>query len=363
MRTHTSISGIRFILFLSHFLFLSCNNEIDVLAEYKPYMTVYAIFNAQDTVHYVRIAKVFQTEGDALVYAQNTDLSYHQAKVVLTSDSGQIVFSPDTILRDSGAFYRSLVIYRGIGRIKPNGIYTLRVEVIDDQTGETLIAEGTTQIPSAPYITQPDSVELGAGNTQSYPSIAFEKDVVIGFYPYNPLISWGRHPGTAFEFRVYLDYSIKEPGGTLTPQPTLVFKPRGMFTGKEAVCNSPLCYRLGANAYIEFLKSRLTDPTVPYVYDDSPKSKAARIEITAMDAQLYKFLLASTPAFEDFTEVKPQYTNITLTRIKQDGTQEQYEGIGIVGSYNTSLRYIRLSTCTQYKAGLNDIPVPPQNCQ
>lgn len=363
MQSRKSWFTLPLFFILSVFLLLSCNNEIDVLAEYKPYMTVYAIFNAQDTVHYVRIAKVFQTEGDALVYAQNTDLSYHQAKVVLTSDSGQIVFLPDTILRDSGDFYRSLVVYRGTGRVKPNGIYTLRVEVLDDQTGETLIAEGTTQIPSAPYISQPDSVELGSGNTQAYPSLNFEKDIVIGFYPYNPLVSWGRHSGSAFELRIYLDYAIKQPDGTLIPQPTLVFKPRGMFTGKEAICNAPLCYRLGANAYIEFLKSRLSDSTVTYVYDDSPKSKAARIEITAMDAQLYKFLLASIPAFEDFTEVKPQYTNVTLTRIKHDGSQEQYDGIGIVGSYNTGYRYIRLGACTQYKAGLNEIPVPPDNCQ
>lgn len=363
MKFLVSLQNMRGPVLLVLLCFLvGCRNEVDILAKYKPYMTVYAIFNAQDTVHQVRIAKVFQTEGDALVYAQSADLNYHNAKVVLEGDSGRIVFYPDTISRDSGLFPPSLVIYRGVGRLKPKGIYTLRVEVIDDQTGETVIAEGTTQVPSSPYINQPDSVESGSGNTQSYPTLAFEKDVVIGFYPYNPLIGGGRHEGSAYELRIYFDYALKEPDGTLVPQPTLVFKPRGMFTGKEAICNSPLCYRLGANAFIEFLKSQL-DSTKAYVYDDSPKSRAVRIEVTAINEPLYKFLLASVPAFEDFTEVRPSYTNVTLTRIRHDGTQEQYAGIGIVGAYNTGSRYVRLSACTQYKAGLNAISVPPQNCK
>ena len=92
-------------------------------------------------------------------------------------------------------------------------------------------------------------------------------------------------------------------------------------------------------------------------------SQALRLEITSLDEHIYKYLIVSSPAFNDFLEVRPKYTNIKLTRINNQGKTETEEGIGIFGSINTFTRFVRMSACSQYLAGLNDISSPPVNCQ
>ncbi len=352
---------VAFVLLASVFL-KSCSNELDILAPYKSYLTVFAILNPQDSVHYIRIAKVFQTDGNALEYASKNDLSVKNANVYLSDGQNKIVFVPDTITKSSGEFYSEYVVYKSTAQLEAGKTYTLFVGARDEENGDSLVVTGKTTIPSAPYIITPDSIEAGSGNTQAYPTLAFEKDINIEFYAYDFRLPQ-KSEAAAYELRIYFDYSVFNPtDSTITPQKTLRFGPTSLFTGKETRCNAPLCYRLGAKTFVQYLKSQLNDPNKVYVYDDGQRSQALKVELTSVDEYLYKYLVVSDPAFNDFLEVRPRYTNLTLKRYTGEGNEEE-EGIGIFGSINTAFRYVRMSVCSQYLVGLNQIVSPPPNCE
>ena len=344
-------------------LFYSCSNELDILAPYKSYVVVYSVLDARDSVHYVRISRVFQTKGSSLEYAKNTDLSVN-AKVFLVAGNDTILrFYPDTITKKPGTFYEKYVAYKAVGNIKAGTKYKLVITTRDTENGDSLIVSAETTVPSAPYIVTPDSVEYGAGNNMVYPILPFEKDYTIEFYPYDTRIQNNRKPGSAYELRIYMDYKIMEPlDSSIISYGTLRYGPI-LFTGKESLCNAPLCFRLGKKAFVEFLKSQFTDPSKLYVYDDSKTSKALRLEITSLDEHIHRYLIVSSPAFQDFLEVRPKYTNVKIKRIKLDGSIEEDEGIGIVGSINAFTRYVRMSACSQYLARVNNITTPPDNCK
>ncbi|MBS1638152.1 MAG: hypothetical protein JST26_19725 [Bacteroidetes bacterium] len=60
-------------ILLSGLAFVSCKNDLKVLAPYKESVSVYGFLNANDTIQQIRINKVFLGEGDATVMAQNSD--------------------------------------------------------------------------------------------------------------------------------------------------------------------------------------------------------------------------------------------------------------------------------------------------
>ncbi len=350
-----------FFLLATSFFLKSCSNELEILAPYKSYITVFSVLNPQDSVHYIRIAKVFQTKDNALEYASKNDLSVKNANVYLSDGQNKIVFLPDTIDKQDGDFYSRYVVYKSTAVLEAGKTYHLFVGTRDEKNGDSLVVTGKTTIPSAPYITNPDSIEAGAGNTQAYPTLAFEKNINIEFYPYDSR-EVRKVPASAYELRIYFDYGILNPAdSSIIPQKTLRFGPTALFTGKETRCNAPLCYRLQEKTFVQYLKSQLNAPGKVYVYDDSQKSRDLKVELTAIDEFLYKYLIVSDPAFNDFLEVRPKYTNLTLKRYSGEGNEEE-EGIGIFGSINTAYRYVRMSVCSQYLVGLNEITSPPPNC-
>ena len=63
---------------------VSCDNDLDIIAEWKDISVVYGILNAQDSVHYVKLNKAFLGQGDVLSMAQEFDsLHYNQEEVGL----------------------------------------------------------------------------------------------------------------------------------------------------------------------------------------------------------------------------------------------------------------------------------------
>ncbi len=65
------------MLFMVSGSFISCDNELDIVAPYKEIGVVYGLLNPTDSIHYVRIHKAYLGEGNALVMAQNPDSIYY----------------------------------------------------------------------------------------------------------------------------------------------------------------------------------------------------------------------------------------------------------------------------------------------
>ena len=61
------------LLILSGFVVNSCKTEFATIAPYKEMVCVYGVIEHQQNINYIRINRVFLTDGDAYAVAQNDD--------------------------------------------------------------------------------------------------------------------------------------------------------------------------------------------------------------------------------------------------------------------------------------------------
>ncbi len=67
-----------FLVVLSAISFISCDQDIDLTADWKDIPIVYGLLNASDTAHYIRVEKAFQDQnGNAFLAAQEPDSLYY----------------------------------------------------------------------------------------------------------------------------------------------------------------------------------------------------------------------------------------------------------------------------------------------
>lgn len=173
-----------FALVILSFAYPSCNNDIELLDEYKESIVCYGILNPKDTAHYIRVSKVFIGEGNALVMAQNQDsiqLRPEDMEVRITrllngNEMSYWILQPDSsIPRDPGVFlYPEQILYRGAFPVLTDGS-TYLLTVTNLRTGFQVRSE-------TPVVK--DVVQTSPASTQQ--AINLEDESTIGFYFKSP---------------------------------------------------------------------------------------------------------------------------------------------------------------------------------
>jgi hypothetical protein len=124
------------ILFILPGLFVSCETDFNVIADYKEIVIVYGLLNQSDTIHYLRINKAFLGQGNALTYAQVADSSRLGDDVTVTltetTPAGirkEIVFDTVTLsTKDTGIFYNPYqLFYYSDAVFDQNNTYDLNI--------------------------------------------------------------------------------------------------------------------------------------------------------------------------------------------------------------------------------------------
>jgi hypothetical protein len=119
-------------------LLQSCQDDLDVLAEYKEIPVVYCMLNQADNVHYVKLNRAFLGETSASTMAQQTDsLFYEDAKVWVNVYKNGALFrrmdfvQVDTIPKPEGFFANDRnTLYVWQGNIEAiNGTASLEYEL------------------------------------------------------------------------------------------------------------------------------------------------------------------------------------------------------------------------------------------
>lgn len=113
----------------------SCDNELDVTADYKEIGVIYGLINHSDSVHTVRIQKAFLGEGNALVMASVPDSTYYPDILNVRLER----------VKD-GVTYESIPMTRFLGPDKedgefpkgPNYLYKTNGEKLDKTSGYRL---------------------------------------------------------------------------------------------------------------------------------------------------------------------------------------------------------------------------------
>lgn len=175
---------MKYILFLFVVIFaISCDNELQLVAEKKEVPVVYGIIDQADTAQYIRVERTFvDTEIAPDVIAQNPDSLYYEGitvKLVTENGNEYILDRVDGNLegyqREDGAFasspnYLYKIKTEEISLVE-NEVVELRIEGIEE--GKVITA--STEIIEPPFLAHP------------------QDDALMGFEP-NKAIGVGWNP-------------------------------------------------------------------------------------------------------------------------------------------------------------------------
>lgn len=137
--------GLLLILMLS--LAAGCKQDFDITSPYKEITVVYALLNAKETTHYVRIQKGYQIEGDAYAGAAVGDSIYYTDSLkvqIKTMPSGPVfnltkVDGNNVSLPKDVGFFSSTnnLLYTFNGNIDESKAYSL--EITNLKTNKTVV--------------------------------------------------------------------------------------------------------------------------------------------------------------------------------------------------------------------------------
>jgi hypothetical protein len=124
----------KYMLFVSVFiLFISCNNEIDINAEWKDTPVIYGLINPDSSRHFIRIYRAFLDENTSAVeLAKRADSIYYSEDlevVIERKSNGQSI----TLLKIDGDAI-GITMQDGIFANSPNILYTFTQNIDPDET-------------------------------------------------------------------------------------------------------------------------------------------------------------------------------------------------------------------------------------
>jgi hypothetical protein len=143
----------RYLMLLLIVSFGNCRQDFSITADYKEIPIVYGLLSAVDSIHYLRIHKIYLDKNtSALIQAQNPDSIYYPDILdvnIIELETGRRIkldrIDGDTagLKKDSGIFAGSPnILYRYIDSVRPRYTYHLTIENL--QSG--LVASATTPI-------------------------------------------------------------------------------------------------------------------------------------------------------------------------------------------------------------------------
>lgn len=336
----------------------SCSTDVDLTAEPKDIWVVYGVLNPNDSVQYIRVAKAFLVDGNALQVAKDSDLSAKNIKVELWNVANNRVITRTAtavvIQKDSGTFYRGETVYRFAtpysSRLFAETTYNLRITRPDQPSFKI---EARTTIPTTPDFNSPGTNVCGSPSANPpqrfWEQVPIESKVNVVFK---------KKIGYGYELRAGLNYRSDGVAKTAT-----------WYSGKVSInqncqgSSTTACYEIGGNFILaSFLAQMQASGGNTWTYNDSTAcaaeptlSRAFWFESTAVDTFFSKYLVANAPQFTDLNDIRPEYTNLNISA-------EKSSVYGIFGAINTARRYCALTPCGKYLLRLNNAPKPEGSC-
>lgn len=133
------------------FIISSCNNDLDVITDWKEISIVYGLLNQSDPVQYIKVNKAFLGEGDAFQMAKQSDSINYGSELSVQLEEWKngslnktINLSQDlSIIKDTGIFSdQPNIIYKTNESLSDANEYTLKI--INNKTGN--IVSATTKL-------------------------------------------------------------------------------------------------------------------------------------------------------------------------------------------------------------------------
>ena len=305
-----------FLLCLSLFyLFTACKPDFDLNAPYKEVTVVYGILNHQDSIHYIKIYKGYQShkQGGVFIDAQNPDSIYYynQINVVLQEFDKDIRTSRKDIPleithefpRDSGIFYydKERIIYYTKESLSKD--YSYKIVITHLLTGK--ITEGVTQI-------------LGNGVNPNYgfeiysPSNFFSMlgtgESVVTFYPARDAKDYEIHVNFIYfevDRKTNQVVNIGKIVRNICPNVGEIWKPNDFgYLSKSFT-------RVFYDDIAFFLKPNPN--VIRYIGTPGSNGTCIEIECWAAGESMTNYLISNQPT-SSFVQVGTIYTNLTTSK-------------------------------------------------
>ena len=347
------------LAFLTVILFLqACSTTVDINAPEKDIWVVYAVLNQSADQQFIRISRGFLPEESAVDYARENDLSAKGLTVRLTGAGRQYeAVEMDSVAKDpqDGNFFPYTTLYQidteGVAALQAGERYDLEITRADDNE---FFIRAHTEIPEKARFPQPTTVP-GGGLSRCLRQVPLEGEFKLEF---------GKGNARAFEIRAFLDYEHNGSPMTATYGPTAVFSENFRCQTSGGSNSSTICYNFREKVVLQALFNDINpDPSQILTYevtedtrcntDADALPKAFRFEVTALDSALYTYQLVNDPRFQDFSSVRPEYTNI-------EGSENLT--YGIFGSISINEIYYQLSPCVEFLLQLNEREAPASPC-
>jgi hypothetical protein len=288
-------------LLLIPFLWVSCETDFNVTANYKEVAIVYGLLNQTDSVHYLRINKAYLGEGNAITYAQIADSSSFGANidVVLTetTPSGvkkEIVFDTVTLYtKEPGTFYSpSQLFYATAAKLNEKNTYELTIT--NRKTGNTV--SSSTPLIYNFAITKPSSGSK---------SLNFKRTLTT-----QNRFTWeNAKNGRRYQFKLFFNYKELNSGGDTTYRKIEWIFPEQISESANGIGETDVVY-LNEDFY------KLCENKIPYSDANAEAAVMKRfasvcnLEVYAVGDEFNTYLEANGPTTGVLME-KPTYSNIT----------------------------------------------------
>lgn len=123
-------------------IWLSCDKEVDLLAEYEDIPIVYGLINPGDSISYIRIEKAYLTNSDIFEAAAIPDSNQYPYKLNVRMYSGNMSVTFDTMTvhdKEDGIFYApDMQVYYAVTQGLLNDDDTYKLEIKNPVTGKTI---------------------------------------------------------------------------------------------------------------------------------------------------------------------------------------------------------------------------------
>jgi len=318
------------VLLLMAVAFFSCETDIDINAEPTDITVVYGLIDPADTVHYIKINKVFSGEANAYELALNaSNYNYAEGEIRVTVEGNNNVYTlirvTDEIPKDAGIFDNSSnVLYKFTEpSINNDAIYTLKIV-------NTLLNK---EVTSSTRIVK----ESGVGDPKRTNELGFwSGNISTGNYiPENVSVSFGENIGRVQAFMIfnYIEHYTSASGKNSVQKKVTI----NLGEKKSAsTSNNQLSFLLKGQTFFSSIVSAIAAPSA--VPDFSHRElENISIELSLAGTELSTYMEASAPS-TTVNQNKPSYTNVI-------------NGIGIFSSrtYDASWQSTRISPSINIK--------------
>lgn len=281
----------------------SCNEDIDMIGEYKETPILFCLLDQSDSLHYVKLTKTFSGSSNAIEVAQIADSSYYEQAEVKIDElvSGVIVRSwnlTDTTLltKEPGAFYspsQKLYYFKTSpsNPLNSNATYRLTATLNGGEytvTAETGLVSGiaiTSPISSYKFVTT-------SGGTKIFNTAQCQANV-----------------GNAEVMNATLEVTFDERFGSSNVDKVFRWNV-GELTGSQL--GSEASFQLSGANFFSLIKQNCTDDASI----DRRRLKRFRMIVTGGSDELSRYILVNQPT-TSLSQTKPTYTNLKCS----DGRQ------------------------------------------